>query len=154
MKHPLTVLLPLILIAGCSSVNSGSQLGQCPQPRFTGKAPEPYYSMSNPLQAGESNITAGERFYQSGAKPVPCARCHGSKGDGMGPMSAMFDPPPRNFTCARTINGVPDGQLYWIIQNGSPGTSMPAFSQFDEQQTWQLVLYLRQLANGHVRAGE
>ena len=61
-------------------------------------------------------------------------------------MSRQFDPPPRNFACAQTVNGIPDGQLFWIIQNGSPGTSMPSFKVLRDEQVWQVVLYLRELA--------
>ena len=51
---------------------------------------------------------------------------HGDHGDGKGIMANRFAPPPRNFKCAETMRDVPDGQLYWIIKNGSDGTAMPA----------------------------
>ncbi len=120
--------------------------GECPQPRFTGKAPAGIYTLANPLPASKDNIKAGENLYRSGSKPVACQECHGKKGDGKGPMADMFDPPPRNFACKQTVNGIPDGQLYWIIQNGSPGTAMPKFDNLSEEQRWQLVIYLRELA--------
>jgi hypothetical protein len=44
------------------------------------------------------------------------------------------------------VNGIPDGQLFRIIQNGSPGTSMPSFKALRDEQVWQGVLYLRELA--------
>ena len=53
---------------------------------------------------------------------------------------------PRNFACAATIKGVPDGQLFWIIKFGSPGTAMPPHAALKDEQIWQLILYLRQLA--------
>ena len=46
----------------------------------------------------------------------------------------------------QTIDGVPDGQLFWIIRFGSPGTKMPPNPRFSDEQVWQLVAYLRQLA--------
>ena len=45
-----------------------------------------------------------------------------------------------------TINGVPDGQLFWIIRFGSPDTAMPPHPALSDEQLWQLVFYLRQLA--------
>jgi len=37
-----------------------------------------------------------------------------------------------------------DGQLFWVIQNGSRGTAMPAHKFFlDKEQIWQLILYIR-----------
>jgi len=119
--------------------------GQCPQPRFTGRAPEAIYRTVGRLEADAANIGAGRRLYESEATPN-CSTCHGIRGDGQGPLASQFDPPPRNFACAETVNGIPDGQLFWIIRNGSPGTSMPAFGALTDRQVWQLVLYLRELA--------
>ncbi len=45
------------------------------------------------------------------------------------------------------MESIPDGQLFWIIRNGSAGTGMPAFSDLGDEQIWQLVHFLRTLAN-------
>lgn len=118
----------------------------CPQPRFTGKAPDDYYNRSNPLPPSAENLTSGEAGYVGDPRRISCASCHGAKGDGKGRLAYQFEPPPRNFTCAQTVNGVPDGQLFWIIRYGSPGTSMPPHRRLTDEQIWQLVLHLRQLA--------
>ena len=121
--------------------------GECPQPRFTQKAPEPIYGTSNPLLAESRHIDAGASLYNETAKPAPCQICHGKRGDGKGQLASQFNPPPRNFACAETVFDVSDGQLFWIIKNGSPGTSMPSFKTLSDDQIWQLVLYIKQLAN-------
>ena len=118
--------------------------GECPQPRFTGKAPDEYYNLVNPLTGNSDK--AAERLYLGKAGNFGCASCHGKKGDGKGPMAKQFDPRPRNFACAQTVNGIPDGQLFWIIRFGSPGTAMPSHPDFTDQQVWELVAYLRHLA--------
>jgi len=136
------------VLAGASHCN-GQNLPparDCPQPRFTGKAPDDYYSRTNPLTADDANIAAAERLYAGSRRDFGCAECHGRKGDGKGPLAEQFSPPPRNFACAQTVNGIPDGQLFWIIRYGSPGTSMPAYPKLGDNQIWQLVLYLRRLA--------
>ena len=120
--------------------------GECPQPRFTGKAPDDYYARSNPLATTNANPKAAEALFLGEAGTANCAICHGKKGDGKGVLSGQYDPPPRNFSCAKTINGVPDGQLFWIIRFGSPGTAMPPHAALKDEAIWQLVLYLRQLA--------
>ena len=117
--------------------------GECPQPRFTGKAPDDYYQRTNPLPATTANIQAGERLYGGNTS---CAMCHGKQGDGKGPLAGQFNPPPRNFVCAQTVRGIPDGQLFWIIRFGSPGTSMPEHPEFSDEQIWQIILHLRRLA--------
>jgi mono/diheme cytochrome c family protein len=148
MRSKLIGLVCVAAMFGSCAGDARSQYpppAQCPQPRFTGKAPEDYYNRSNPLTANPALVAAGRRLYEKEASPG-CQMCHGIKGDGRGPLSGQFDPPPRNFACAQTVKGIPDGQLFWIIQNGSPGTSMPGFSALREDQIWQLVMYLRVLA--------
>lgn len=119
---------------------------QCPQPRFTKKAPEEIYSLKNPMEPTPENLKIGKMLFQTRGKPMPCKLCHGLSGDGKGPMAGGFNPPPRNFTCRKTINGVPDGQLFWIIKNGSPGTGMLAYKSLKDEQIWKILLYVRQLA--------
>lgn len=133
------------------AVAAGAALAQaapanCPQPRFTGKAPDEYYSRPNPLQPTAANLDAGRALFLGDPRRVSCATCHGKDGDGRGELADQFDPPPRNFTCAQTIRGVPDGQLFWIIRFGSPGTSMPPHRKLSDDEIWQVVLHLRRLA--------
>ena len=79
-------------------------------------------------------------------RSLPCAICHGTKGDGKGALASQYNPPPRNFACKETVNGIPDGQLFWIVRYGSPGTAMPPSRNLTDQQIWLLVAYLRKLA--------
>jgi mono/diheme cytochrome c family protein len=118
--------------------------GECPQPRFTGKAPDEYYLRKSPLETPDAQL--GAQLFAGSAPDGSCAMCHGRRGDGKGPLAKQYDPPPRNFACAMTVNGVPDGQLFWIIRFGSPGTAMPPHSQLSDTDVWQLVAYLRTLA--------
>lgn len=118
----------------------------CQQPRFTGKAPDEYYSRKNPLASSNPDPRAGERIYGGEIEGVNCAVCHGRKGNGKGVLAKDYVPPPRNFQCAGTVNGIPDGQLFWIIRFGSPNTEMPDHPKLSDDQIWQLVAYIRQLA--------
>jgi mono/diheme cytochrome c family protein len=141
------------LLVGCVALSALAVLQahaqppakECPQPRFTGSAPPEYLERRNPL-GPESATAEGERLYQGSGAGISCAKCHGDKGDGAGPMSQMFDPRPRNFQCAATVNGIPDGQLFWIIRYGSPGTSMPPHPKLSDEQVWKVVAYIRRLA--------
>jgi mono/diheme cytochrome c family protein len=137
----------LIIVNNSTWAQESPSPGECPQPRFTDKAPPEIYRLHAPLRMDKKVQKTADKLYQETAKPIPCARCHGLKGDGKGRMANMFDPPPRNFACAETVNGIPDGQLFWIIKNGSPGTSMPSFKTLDDLEIWMLVLYLRHLVN-------
>ena len=136
--------LPILLLATAAWARDLPP-AECPQPRFTGKAPAEYYERANPL-AASTDLAAAKRLFVGNSRDTTCAACHGKNGDGRGPMSDMFDPRPRNFACAQTVNGIPDGQLFWIIRFGSPGTSMPPHPQYSDAQVWELVAYLRTLA--------
>lgn len=140
---PLCLLIALLLPLAATA---GPAAGQCPQPRYTDKAPADLLARANPETADRAGLRAAERIYRGKAGHFGCAACHGRKGDGRGELSGSFDPPPRNFACAETVNGIPDGQLYWIIRNGSPGTGMPAHPELSEREAWLLVHYLRRLA--------
>ena len=72
--------------------------------------------------------------------------CHGAQGDGKGPAAAGLDPAPSNFTdraraAERSVYG-----LYNTISLGVEGTSMPAFTQLDAEQRWQLAFYVSQFS--------
>lgn len=120
--------------------------GECPQPRFTGKAPDEFYNRKNPVAPAAEGIAAAEKIFRGADGAASCAACHGRKGDGKGKLADQFTPRPRNFACAKTIEGVPDGQLYWIIRYGSPDTAMPPHPQLSDTEVWQIVNYLRTLA--------
>ncbi|CCQ90609.1 putative Cytochrome c [Nitrospina gracilis 3/211] len=129
-----------------AQVTRVSSSGVCPQKRTTPRAPTAFYKRTNPLEATGENLTQGETLYQRTAKPLTCKTCHGERGDGFGDPDFESTPPARNFTCAATMQGLSDGQLFWVIRNGSPGTSMPAHPNLSETEIWQLVLYLRTFA--------
>ena len=137
--------LATLLATAALAASAAPPPEECPQPRFTGKAPDEYYQRANPLDPA-TDLAEAQRIYEKGVGSAACAACHGDKGDGRGRMASMFDPRPRNFRCAQTVAGIPDGQLFWIIRYGSPGTSMPPHPRLTDQQTWALVLYLRRLA--------
>jgi hypothetical protein len=64
----------------------------------------------------------------------------------MGMMAPGLNPPPRNFTCTETMKNIPDGQMFWVIKNGSSGTGMVAYKSLKDEHIWQIILYLRTLA--------
>ncbi len=124
--------------------------GICPQQRNTPQAPEPFLGMTNPLDSTPQNLKAGETLFKIDARPTACKVCHGFGGNGLGIIFERLQPKPRNFTCYYTMEDIPDGQIYWIIKNGSPGTPMPSFGALSDQQVWQLVLFIRQFAKKEI----
>lgn len=58
-----------------------------------------------------------------------CQRCHGEKGDGLGPVSLYIDPAPRDLTKAAFMNSKPRPRFLDSIKHGVAGTSMPSWSK-------------------------
>ena len=98
---------------------------ECPQPRKTKSAPASFKKMDKTARA---NLANGKKLYNKTAKPMFCANCHGKKGDGKGKVGKLYKSPkaPRNFTCKKTMAKISNGQMFWIIKNGSKGTGMVA----------------------------
>jgi len=145
----------LVLVLGCvptpktsaepQKVAEVADTGNCPQDRKTPSAPKEIRDQSNPVFASDITLQTGKKLYEN-VTPLACKLCHGEQGDGKGDPDFESTPPARNFTCAPTMNALSDGQLFWIIRNGSPNTSMPAFADLSEQDIWTLVYYLRSLS--------
>jgi len=137
-------------MAGTASAETAQAVdvsSACPQERKTPRAPDKEYSRSNPLPKTPGNIKAEEIIFQKQATPIACQFCHGAKGDGKGDPDFESTPAARNFTCSETMNALPDGQLFWIIQKGSRNTAMPAFGDLSDTAVWQVIHYIRQFAN-------
>jgi len=100
---------------------------------------------TSPREASSEDVAAGKALYQE-----MCSQCHGDAGDGQGEMADLLDPRPRDFTrgvfkIRRTMQGeLPtDEDIFRIIGNGMPGTSMPAWrGVLSDPEIWQLVDYI------------
>jgi DMSO reductase family type II enzyme heme b subunit len=82
-----------------------------------------------------------------------CSQCHGEKGDGKGPAADFVFPKPRDFTKGTykfhsTASGEPalDSDIARSIREGNPGTSMPAWEMFSEDNVKYLVIYLKKFS--------
>jgi len=83
-----------------------------------------------------------------------CAICHGNDGSGDTLFGNGLYPKPPDLRRPAT-QGLSDGELYWIIENGVRFTGMPAFSTHvassagaqndDAQSSWNLVRFIRHL---------
>lgn len=148
LKHKSRKLIAVLTFLTLSAHLPIQAMAQdCPQERKTKKAPAKFLKMKNPLPKDAANIKAGADLYNKKAKPITCKTCHGVKGDGKGDADFESTPPARIFTCKKTMEELPDGQLFWIIKTGSKNTSMFSFASLSDDQVWQLIHYIRQFAN-------
>jgi sulfur oxidation c-type cytochrome SoxX len=84
---------------------------------------------------GPATPSGGEAIYKS-----LCLRCHGEKGDGLGPIAEHLDPAPRDLTKAGFMNSKPETRLVASIRNGVAGTSMPAWGKLVTEEQAKAVL--------------
>ena len=94
---------------------------------------------------------AGKALYED-----KCAHCHGIEGAGDGSAAENLLPRPRDFTRGLyKIRSTESGQLptdqdlFDIIANGMPGSSMPAWGEIlTEDEQWQLVAHIKTFYDG------
>lgn len=99
----------------------------------------------NPLEATPENIRKGKTLFEGKAF---CKACHGVDGKGLGPGLDLKGPLPRNFTDKTWQAARADGELFWILKHGSPGTDMAPFIPLilTEEEAWHVLLYVRSFA--------
>lgn len=99
----------------------------------------------NPLPATEATIEKGKQLFLGKAF---CATCHGRNGKGLGgdiEPGTLKGALPRDFTDQEWQAARTDGELLWILKNGSKGTAMAPFIPLilTEEEAWQVLLYVR-----------
>jgi mono/diheme cytochrome c family protein len=99
---------------------------------------------TNPLEPTEENVEKGMAIFLGKAF---CATCHGRDGRGLGDIQGLRGKLPRNFTDRAWQAARTDGELFWILKNGSPGTDMAPFIPLvlTEEEAWQVLLFVRSL---------
>ena len=106
-------------------------------------------AMKNPVARTPENIARGKAIFEGKGS---CHNCHGRSGKGDGPTAPFLDPSPRNFTNPEFHKNRTDGEMYWVIKNGSKGlngTGIPTAMlsligpQITEDEAWYVILYER-----------
>jgi mono/diheme cytochrome c family protein len=103
--------------------------------------PEEAKRRPNPISASPAALSAARSVYND-----KCANCHGDSGKGDGPDAASYYPRPSNLADAPRMNQLTDGEIFYQITEGHK--PMPSFKKkLTEEQRWELVLFVRTLAN-------
>lgn len=71
-----------------------------------------------------------------------CVLCHGPTGLGDGPAGVGLDPKPANFHDHDIMDAAAPMGAFNTIRLGVPGTGMPPFPQFSDDEIWGLSFYL------------
>ena len=104
-------------------------------------------SLRSPLSDSTEVVKRGKELYEGRGT---CFNCHGTDGGGNGPAAAKLNPAPRNFRHHGFWRHRTEGELFWVIKYGSPGTAMIGFgSLLSDEEIWSLIHYERTFASGH-----
>jgi mono/diheme cytochrome c family protein len=139
------LFLGIALLAAALWVSVSSAEERDPlQPRVPADKLQQVKKEKNPLPATPENIQKGKAIFEGKGT---CFICHGMEGKGDGPAAVGFDPSPRNFINPAFQAVRADGELMYVLKNGSPGTAMMPMlgSVITEEEGWLVLLYIRSL---------
>lgn len=102
--------------------------------------------VTNPVKPTAKALAEAETIFR-----LNCAGCHGENGDGNGPASVVLPKKAANFTDAKTMASMTDGELFWKMSTGR--APMPGWNDLlPVEQRWELVNYIRTFARpGHAK---
>ncbi|RFC32883.1 MAG: Cytochrome C oxidase, cbb3-type, subunit III [Candidatus Nitrotoga sp. SPKER] len=94
--------------------------------------------VKSPYPVTPERIEAGRKIYFGIGF---CVTCHSKDGTGVN----LPGHPSRDFTDAKWQKLRTDGELMWVLKNGSPGTGMPIRIGTDitEEDGWNVIQFIR-----------
>jgi mono/diheme cytochrome c family protein len=104
-------------------------------------------ALTSPLPKSPEIVKEGKALYDGKGG---CFNCHGKDGGGNGPLAAQLNPSPRNFKHHGFWRHRTEGEIFWVIKNGSSGTAMAGFGgQLTDEEIWSIIQYARSFAGEH-----
>ena len=99
---------------------------------------EEVQEIENPYPATDEQIEAGRKIYFGKGL---CVTCHSKDGTGV----RIPGHSPRDFTNRKWQETRTDGELMWVLRNGSPGTGMPVRvgKVISESEGWSVIHFIR-----------
>jgi mono/diheme cytochrome c family protein len=85
----------------------------------------------NPYAGQKDAIAAGNRVFLD-----KCAKCHGDDGTGRKKKPSLRTDRVQRAT---------DGEIFWLLKNGSLKHGMPSWSAMPEPMRWQVVTFVKSL---------
>jgi mono/diheme cytochrome c family protein len=117
------------------------------QPRVPADKLAEARALTSPLPDSPETVQKGRALYSGKGT---CFNCHGTGGGGDGPVAASLDPAPRNFQHHGFWRHRTEGEIFWVIKHGSPGTSMIGFGdQLSDEEIWAVIQYERTFSGSH-----
>jgi len=142
LKRIIGLCILYLLCMGVSPLISGASDLEVLKPRVPQSQTEEAKSWKNPFPFTPQNIEKGKALFHGKAY---CVTCHGKDGKGYDHIPGLVGKLPRNFTDKSWQAVRTDGELMWILKNGSSGTAMVSFvpDTLTEEEAWHIILYVR-----------
>lgn len=117
------------------------------QPRVPADKLAEARALASPLPDSAEIVEKGKALYNGKGT---CFNCHGKDGSGNGMAAVGLDPSPRNFQHHGFWRHRTEGEIFWVIKHGSPGTAMIGFGdQLSDEEIWSIIQYERSFAGEH-----
>ncbi len=98
-------------------------------------------ALTSPLPDSPDTIEKGKALYHGKGT---CFNVMDRKGAGDGSLASQLNPPSRNFRHHGFWRHRTEGEIFWVIKHGSPGTSMVGFAgQLTDQDILAIIHYER-----------
>jgi mono/diheme cytochrome c family protein len=90
------------------------------------------HQKNNPYEKQPAAIAAGRIIFEE-----HCAKCHGRDAEGAKKRPSL--------KTERVQHQATEGDLHWLLLNGSMKKGMPPWAKLPDPQLWQLISYLKSL---------
>jgi len=94
--------------------------------------------LHNPLEKNDINLKKGEDLYGKF-----CVHCHGTTGQGDGPVGLKLPGAPPSYTGA-VLMALPEGKMFHTITYGKNLMGSHA-SQLTVDERWKIIMYVHKL---------
>ena len=142
-----TSMFPLIAVVVSLAIPAGAAERHMMQSLVPADKLAEARALMSPLPSSPEIVAQGKALYNGKGT---CFNCHGKDGDGNGPVAAQLDPSPRNFQHHGFWRHRTEGEIFWVIKNGSVGTSMIGFGgQLTDEEIWTIIQYESSFGGEH-----
>ncbi len=140
-----------VLVLGIALIAMGSCVRHDPlAPRVPADRLEEAKTLKAPFgdtrKASPEIVAEGKRLFEGKGA---CTHCHGETGKGDGPAGAkLYQHPAADFSNCKLHDTRTDGELFWTMDHGVPGTPMVDMvhsGKLKALEAWKIVAYLRTL---------
>jgi len=103
--------------------------------------PEEARKVKSPIPLNADASAAGKKLFDR-----HCAVCHGDDGKGNTDMAESLPKKPADLT-RKEMEGLSEGEIFWVVSNGLGKSGMPAFQKkLNDTERWQVVAFARSLS--------